>query len=402
MNSKKFNLYILCLIILILDGAHSLITFIYLPGFRTLLGLLTMCLFIVIYPSKKKITLPALLVYVFIVIGSVIQHRGDVLFSFVSRLPVLTLFLLKQEYLKTIADRIDKFFFVVISISFVLYVFANLLDVPLPYQKEVYNQYNLHNYYYIYTNSINYGIKFTGFTLEPGYFSLLCICLLALNEFNFNKKSSCVYATAILFSLSLEGYILLIVGLIVSAICREGRVSKTIKYVLIVIGIIISGIYIALNYNGGDNAVSEFIIERLVFDDEKGIIGNNRESLTAELVIDPVFYSDRVWLGIGETEFYDLVHGLDMCSWRGFVLIYGAIYTILLIVISIIGLSRTVIRKTIPFFVIYWMDFIPHGGPFFEVMYFIVIIYLLNWDNKQFLPKNYRTSRDYGTSFIRN
>ena len=377
MNSKSFNLYILCLIILILDGAHSLITFVYLPGFRTLLGLLTMCLFMVIYPSKK-ITLPAILLYVFIVMGLIIQHRGDVFFSFLVRLPVLSLFLLKRKDLKIVADRIEKFFFILISISFVIYVLTNLLDVTLPSEKEVYHQYKLQNYYYIYVNSLKYGIKFTGFTLEPGYFALLCICLLALNEFKFNKKSSYVYVTSILFSLSLEGYILLIVGLIVSAICREGRVTKAMKYILIIIGIIITGICIALNYNGGDNAVSEFIFERLVFDDEKGIIGNNRESIGAELLIDPVFNSNRVWLGIGERDFFNLINGHDICSWRAFVLIYGAVYTIILICVSIIGFSKTVLRKTIPFFVLFWMDFFPHGGPFFEVMYFLIIIFLLN------------------------
>lgn len=387
MNSKKLNLYILCLIILILDGAHSLITFVFLPGYRTLLGLLTMCLFAVIYPSKKKFTLPAILIYAFTAFGVVIGHRGDVSFSFISRLPILTLFMLKLEDLKIVADRIEKFFFVVISASFIIYVLTNFLNVPLPSRKVVYNQYELQNYYYIYTSSLNYGFKFSGFTLEPGYFSLLCICLLALNEFNFKNKSSYIYVVSILFSLSLEGYILLVVGLIISAICREGRVSNTIKYTLIIIGLIVVSIFIALKYNGGENAVGEYIIDRLVLDQEKGIVGNNRESIAAEIVIDPVFYSNRVWLGIGETEFYDLVFGLDMCSWRAFVLIYGAIYTIFLFFISIIGLRRTVVRKTIPFFVIFWMDFIPHGGPFFEVMYFLIIIFLLNLKeyNKKYL-----------------
>ena len=387
MISKKYNLYILCLIILIMDGAHSLITFVYLPGFRTLLGLLTMCLFIVIYPSKTKITLSAILLYVFLVIGSVIQHRGDVFLSFLTRLPLLTLFLLKQEDLKIAADQIEKFFFIAISISFGIYVFTILLNFPLPYTKVVYNQYELHNYYYLYTNAIRYDAKFTGFTIEPGYIALLCVCLLALNDFNFRKKSSYVYAVAILFSLSLEGYILLIVGLIISSICREGRVSNKMKILLLNIGIIVFSILIALNYNGGENAVGEYILDRLVLDQETGIVGNNRESIAAELVVDPVFYSDRVWLGIGENEYSDLVFGLDICSWRSFVLVYGAIYTIVLILISIIGLRRTVIRKTIPFFVIFWMDFIPHGGPFFEVMYFLIIIFLLNLKKNHYLRR---------------
>lgn len=389
MNSKKFNLYTLCLIILILDGAHSLITFVHLPGYRTLLGLLTMFLFTVIYPSKKKITFPIIFIYIFIATGLIIQNRGNVFSSFLMRLPILTLLLLKKEDLKIVADRIEKFFFVVISISFIIYVFTNILSVPFPHEMVVYNHYDLHNYFYLYTNSLNYGIKFTGFTIEPGYFSLLCICLLALNEFNFAKKSSYVYVVSILFSLSLEGYILLITGMIVSSICREGRVSQTIKYTLIVIGIIMASVFIVLNYNGGDNVVGEYIMERLVLDDERGIVGNNRESIAAEIVIDPVFYSDRVWLGLGETEFFDLIFGLDMCSWRAFVLIYGAIYTIFLIIITIIGFSRTVLRKTTPFFVLFWMDFIPHGGPFFEVMYFLMFIFLLNLKTDMAYDKQY-------------
>lgn len=383
MNSKSINLYIICIILLIIDGAHSLFSFVFMPGYRTLLGLLTMFLFLIIYPSRKKVTITSIILYVFLVIGAIISQRGNVAFSFMAKLPVLTLFMLNREDLKFVAYRIEKFFFIIITISFTLYILTNILNISLPFEKVIYKQYTLNNYFYLYTNSLNYGIKFTGFTVEPGYISVLCICLLSLNQFRFTKISSFVYTIAILFSLSLEGYLLLIMGIILSTICREGKVSKTIKYTILVIILLSVSIYIAMNYNNGNNVVAEYIMDRLVYDEETGIVGNNRESIMAEMVVDNVFYSDQVWFGIGEEAYLKMIEGLDICSWRSFILMYGAIYSIILLLLTIIGFSQTVLRNTLPFFILYWMDFMPHGGPFYEVMYFLLIIFLLNQKKDQ-------------------
>lgn len=389
MNSKSFNLYIICLIILILDGAHSLFSLVFLPGFRSLLGMMTMLFFVIIYPHKKKLVFSSFVIYLILVLGVIISQRGNVIISFLSRLPILTLLLIRRQDLRIVAQSIDKFFFVIISISCALYIYTNLLGLSLPYERISYNQYDMNNYFYIYTNCFRYGVRFTGCTVEPGYFAVLCICLLALNKFRFTKKSSFVYAIAILFTLSLEGYVLLVTGTIISTICREGHISKTIKYTIITIIILSLCIAVALTYNNGNNVVGEYIMERLVFDKDTGIVGNNRESIAAEMMVDPVFYSDRVWFGIGEEKYLKLVNGLDICSWRSFVLMYGAVYTILLCILSYICLRKTVIRNTITFYIIFWMDFVPHGGPFYEVMYFLMIIFLLNLKRDDLAIKRY-------------
>ena len=70
--------------------------------------------------------------------------------------------------------------------------------------------------------------------------------------------------------------------------------SKTIKYTILVIILLSVSIYIAMNYNNGNNVVAEYIMSRLVYDEETGIVGNNRESIIAEMVVDNVFYSDQV------------------------------------------------------------------------------------------------------------
>ena len=113
-----------------------------------------------------------------------------------------------------------------------------------------------------------------------------------------------------------------------------------------------------------------------------GIAGNNRENYIVKPIIDQFFYSNAVWLGVGADTLIKAinVNNADACSWRIFVCVNGAIYTIILFFISVCGLIKTNIRRTLPLFVIFWMDFYPHGDPFSEIMYFLIIVCLMNVD----------------------
>ena len=382
MKRNNINIYTICLVLLIMECAYSLITLTLLHGYQTIISIVMFISFFMIYKERRPISKLGIIVYAIVVLGNVISYRGDVwwiVISLLSRLPLLTFFMMKKEDLHNLAKNLDKCFCFIVSVSLGLYVLMKL-GVPIPNLGLVtYNQYELVNYFYFYTDSVAYENKFTGFSLEVGYFALACICMICLNRFDFRKKSTVVYTLAVLFSMSLEGYLLLAVGYISSSICKDASIRSLLKYTItacIVIGVFL---YLALNINGGDNIIAENIMERLVFDEELGIAGNNRENIVAKPILDSIFYSDKVWLGVGAIEFRKSINvdGIDLCSWRVFVCVYGVFYTILLAITTLIGLRKTMIKETLPFFIIFWLDFYPHGGPFTEVLYFMIIIFLL-------------------------
>lgn len=383
MNSKKINLYVISLIFVLLDFAYAFISKTLLEGTSTVFSLICFLSFLLIYKDRKTLSKAGMMLYLFMSWGVLFAYRFDPKWSiiaFVRYLPLLTLFMLKPNDLKLVRDKLVKSFGLLVFISLVLYLLKTFGLRILYSGNASWMQYNIDNYSYIYTDSLGYENAFTGFCVESGYFAFLCICLLALTEFDFKNKYSIIFAVGVLLSMSLEGYLLLVSGTIFYAASRGKNTKKIICYTLITIIIISVIVAFAMNYNGGNNILGEKIFARLAFDKDLGIAGNNRESSYAEAIIDRVFYSNRVWIGIGQTEYYNILakFNYDICSWRMFVVIYGSIYTIIAFFISLLGLKKTNMRKTLPFFLIFWMDFYPHGSLSSESLYILVIIFLLN------------------------
>ena len=386
MKKDSINIYVICIVLLIMNCSYSLFTLTLLKGLLSVLCILTLLSFFTIYKERTSITKEVLVFYIFIGLGQFISLRGDVfnlILSFIGRLPILTLFMLKYEDLQNVTKNIVKCFYIIISASLLLYL-LNIFHVPIPSMGIVeYNQYQLNNFYYIYTDSLTYEGRFTGFCLETGYFSLLCICLLAVEGFDFSKKSSKIFLLALLLSVSLEGYLLLVIGIVITSLSKAKHLSDSSLRIIGLFTLFAVLLFIITNYNGGDNIIAQKILERLVFDEDLGIVGNNRENILSGTVIDDLFYSNSVWLGIGYEKLFSALNfeGADACSWRLFVLSYGAIYTIMFFLLTLYLFNKTIKMKTTTIFIIMWLDFYPHGDLFSEVLYFYVIICLLNLKN---------------------
>lgn len=322
-------------------------------------------------------------VFLVVFLSSFFIDRGNfssILVRFAAYLPVLTLFMVNHLDLKRISGSLNKIFAILISISFSVY-FLSLIGLEFPnLGLEAFHQYDFINYFYVYLDSINYGISFIGFTLEPGYLSLLLVCLLLLNEFDFKKKSTWLYTICLFFSLSLGGYLLGFVSFVLHNLITAGNWRRCMIFItctMIILLVLVIGV---LNYNGGDNIIAEEILNRLVFDEELGIVGNNRENQIAQEIIDSFFYSNDIWMGIGADRYNEAVdiQGFDACSWRLFIVVHGVIYTSVFFLLSVFYFFQTNTKKTAPFFVVYWLDFLQHGTLFSESMYLLILYMNMN------------------------
>ena len=384
---KNINIYIILLVLIILQSSYTWAVCSWMRGTYAVIvgGLMLMSCKVLYKPQQnKQVLLIGKIAFFIIFLATFFAARfniASILISFVANLSILTLFMINNNELQRISQILNKVFATFISISLGMFL-LNLIGFGLPnLGKEIYNQYSFINYFYIYLDSINYGINsFVGFTLEPGYFSLLLVCLLLLNEYNFNKKSTWLYVICLLFSLSLGGYLLGFVSFVLHNLLKAGNWKRRIIYIICIIGILSLIVTGVLNYNGGNNIIAEEILNRLAYDDELGIVGNNRENIIAKEIFDDVFYSPDIWMGIGVDRFKEAtnIDGFDACSWRVFVIVYGAIYTVVFFFLSICYFSKTNIKKTIPFFVVYWLDFLQHGTLFSESLYFLIIYMNMN------------------------
>ena len=386
---KGINIYIILLSLILINASHAYVTITWMPGtWLALIAILAFIAFILSYKKQFHYIKYAIIAYLLMSVSGVLAFGYSITaFSkFAAFLPVLTLFLLRQEDLQDVIKKINKIFAVIITISFSLFILKTL-GVHLPSLGNViYGEgfvYFFENHYYIFLDVFMYG-AFTGFSLEAGYFSLLLICLLSINRFDFKKKSTWLYSICLLASLSLEGYLLFVIGLLLQKSLEKGNVKTLIRNSFITLALLAFIVVVAFSYNNGDNVLVEEILSRLAFDEDLGIVGNNRESLKAMEVIDDVFYSNQVWTGIGMEMITEEQKNSEFtaASGRVFIVVYGAIYTLIYFLLSVVLLRKTEVKVTLTFFVLFWLDFMVHGDLFTESMYLLIMFMLLNLKDK--------------------
>ena len=115
-------------------------------------------------------------------------------------------------------------------------------------------------------------IRFTSIFLEPGYMGTLVSFMLYANSYNFKKWYNIVLLVALFFSFSLAGYVVTFVGYILYCVSIKKNISHLLGFGFLMVIIFLA----SQEYNNGNNMINELIVERLEFDEDKGIKGNDR------------------------------------------------------------------------------------------------------------------------------
>lgn len=265
------------------------------------------------------------------------------LFAIIGSAPLVSLILLKEEYIKDLFETFQKVLVPILGLGAVFWI-AHLFGYDLPYQDitygvkenshgELVDQYTFHNHYLYLVNvswmmNINATIptyfRFSSIFLEPGYTAVLVMYLLYINHFDMKDRRNQVYLLTLLLTLSLAGFILTCLAFIAHKLQNS---SKRV-FSLAVIGLFLTFGYIFFtNYNGGHNAINETIIERLHYDEENGIAGNNRTSEAMDAQFDAFLASPDVIFGFRDKNLLEFGVG-----YKAYLLQNGLIGMILFIV----------------------------------------------------------------------
>lgn len=222
------------------------------------------------------------------------------------------------------------------------------------------DQHYLNNCYVFYDSADLLSVvfpRFRGIFIEPGQLATPCVFLFFARGARIRDIKNVILIVCILFSFSLAGYILLIFGLFLKYLFTKGkaRMAYILGFVLFIGTLSFFGIK---NYNS-DNPFASLIIERLQYDEELGISGNNRTDSEFDNHFGQYIKSDKTLFGMGDEI------PIGYASWtnhssgiKKFFVNFGLLGIITMILLTVLLLYRNYCRQSLVFFIIIWLGFI--------------------------------------------
>ncbi len=293
-------------------------------------------------------------------------------------MPVLYLMQLPYEYLKDLLKFTTKWYAILLIPGLILYWIT--LSIPLPsfgtFEHDDYPPYDNYLFYIKSTYNDLRMARYNSFFLEPGHQAIVSSFLLMANRFEFKKcRWLIVNVVAIIFSLSLAGYLLTLIGYLLLKINSIGKGLLTLG----IAGAIVGG---ALLWDGGDNTLNEMIIARMEYDKTKGIEGNNRFFNNTDYAFDRAVGTRYFWTSVKGHANMSLIGG---AGYKIYILHYGMVSAIfvLLLYLGVIP-PRPNVRYTISFLILIILCFMQRAYPYWYSWLFpyVVGIYLAKEDKQ--------------------
>lgn len=242
--------------------------------------------------------------------------------------PVLILFILPQKRKENTLDFVTKWLALILGIGFIIFLLTRIFDIPPilgTFDAEGMN-YALFKNHLFFLESTGQGgsaiwYRFNGIFLEPGHLSMISCLMIFANDYNFKKnKYLWIYLFCIVLSFSLAGYLIFAIGYF-------GLKFNKTKYLLGgALFLLFSYIVFGFVINNGDNAVNNLIFSRLQYDEEKGIVGNNRSWEVTDDLFEEIISTDQFWKGVDMEEYGNRIGG---AGYKIYILRYGLISTLL-------------------------------------------------------------------------
>lgn len=260
-------------------------------------------------------------------------YISDAFTTILTRTLPLCLFILfndneKSKYLKLLIDTLS--YILLISLLFFI---AFHLQIPLPYSRltnadSFYNE--MYNYYaFVIPGHSGIFTRFQSVFTEPGHLGMIIALLFYIDGYDFKKWQSWILIISLLWTFSVAGYLLFVLGYIVYKVCSSKQILRRVIGLSVVCTIVVCamGAYYKSN---PDSLVSTMILERLQFDDEKGLSGNNRNTQQFMQCYTQFKNSFDVFWGLGTEKYQSLDFISGNSSYRCFVLEYGILGLLLL------------------------------------------------------------------------
>lgn len=276
---------------------------------------------------------------------------------FLMYLPAFYLIQLPPEYLQQLLTFTTKWYAVALGGSLMVYAASFFVSLPSlgTFVNPVYPPFTNHVLYLKTTFDYGWFERFNAFFLEPGHQALLSSFLMMANKYDF-KKNPWLYVLGlgVVFSFSLAGYLLTLVGFLLVKVNSIPRLAMLLGAV--------AGLIVAVqSWDGGNNPVNELILGRLEYDESKGIKGNNRVDRTTDYEFTKMMNRNYYWEGATKRTNMELIAG---AGYKIYTLHYGFIGLILAFAFYLSLIPETPDWKyTVSFLVVLMLCFIQRAYP---------------------------------------
>lgn len=220
-----------------------------------------------------------------------------------------------------------------------------------------------------------YVYRFHSVFLEPGHVAMVAAFTIYANKYNFKKTSVLALLICSLFTLSLAGYVLLFMGYVFYRM-QQSKWTLLVKNALVILVILSGTFWGGRTINGGKNYLNEFILERLEFDEDKGLSGNNRFSRQTDILYERAFKTGEIVSGMSSEKYWHL-HDLDDIHGAGYKLYLlerGIIGTVLIFLFYFFLYRTSVDKKfVLGILALYILAFIQRAYPFWYSWLFIFL-----------------------------
>lgn len=282
----------------------------------------------------------------------------------------------KYDFLYKALKFIIRVTAIIILVSLIFWVMY-LIGVQLPHYFVTTNNYYDHSVYYFFLlNNGSVIPRFAGLFLEPGHVGSTACLLLFLNGLTLKKWENVIFIIAILLSLSLAAYGLLIgcIGLHLFIKSKKAFL-KLIPYLVVLFLLVI----FFSNYNGGDNPINEKILMRLVFENGE-MAGNNRTSVAFDNAYDSYIKSERVFTGMGrdvmaaESGVVGILNGT--ATWKRYFFLRGYVGCVLLLFFLFYYFYAYSTKRGFAFLILYLVCNMIRDYPLDELWLYLMVISL--------------------------
>lgn len=369
-NKFFFNSYAFLVFLLMCISNRTLYTP-NIPDFLLLLIFLLPVFFFLVISSKNKTTSKSRALRLMFYVGVVyfmlyVKHPQVSLFRGITTLGGIcclsSVLFLADDDKEKLLDYITNVI-ALISIFSLMGWILHLIGFNIPVFQHVDLDDELHdlNNHYVYYDNVEQSVinfpRYRGIFIEPGQLATPYVYLFFARGGKIGDWKDLVLLLSIFFSFSLAGYMTLGLGLFLNSFIgnKKHKFIKMVSFSLVV-GTIA---FFIIKAENSDNPLYSWIIERLEYDEELGIAGNNRSDAIFDYHFEQYLKSGDVVFGIGdEIELGELNWTNHSSGIKKFFLNFGLVGVIFMVLLTVGLLKANLCSRTLVFFVVIWAAYI--------------------------------------------
>ena len=243
----------------------------------------------------------------------------------------------------------------------------------------------LTNYYFFLLNGYPGDTlipRFASMFLEPGQLATPCVFLIFANGCNFRNIKVILLLLAVIFSFSLAGYGMLVGGLLLSSFFNSNKYRIFKGFLLLSFFATVT--IASIRFFDETSLLNKFIISRLEYDEDKGIVGNNRTTYIFDYKFEQMMSSHAKYFGIAKDIDQNSNWTSNTSGIKKYIVYYGLIGLFFLFIFCILLLAKNWSISSAIFFIVVIVGFIPRSMLLSPYWLFICLtaIPVLAWQNK--------------------